>query len=367
MKTPQFHTRLKPDSFVRKLDGIGFIYNIGNHRQEVFDASGAVFLTQLSRSFRTGDEIADGLCRKFTGAPRGVLLADFWEFVAHLYQAGFIEILGDVSQLAVCPATETQDGSSASAKDHGLAETSEFLKEYFSAHPTVFSFQFYTTERCNERCLHCYVDRESHGRPLPLERRLALLDRLGAMGTLDITFTGGEALMSTDLPALIERARKNDLVISLLSNLTLLTDEICDAIRNPNVDVVQTSVYSMDYRIHDAITRRPGSLEQTRSALERLRSAGVRVTISCPVLRENRDSFQDVLRYGAESRHPGELRLRHHGQGERRRRQPCPSPCDRRPGRRRQGGLARQPEIPGTAGAEPGCARCDIPGHVRSR
>jgi organic radical activating enzyme len=299
MKTPPFHTRLKPDSFVRKLDGIGFIYNIGKRRQEVFDASGAVFLRQLSRSFRSGDKIADDLCRIFVGAPREVLLGDFWEFAADLYQAGFVEILGDESQLAAYTPTDSHQVGDASAKDRGLAETSEFLKEYFSAHPTVFSFQFYTTERCNEHCVHCYVDRESHGRSLPLERRLALIDQLGAMGTLDVTFTGGEALLSSDLAALIDRARKNDLVIALLSNLTLLTDELFDVIRNANVDVVQTSIYSMNARIHDAITRRSGSLKQTRSALERLRLAGVRVSISCPILKENRDSFQDVLRYGA--------------------------------------------------------------------
>jgi radical SAM protein with 4Fe4S-binding SPASM domain len=121
------------------------------------------------------------------------------------------------------------------------------------------------------------------------------------MGTLDVTFTGGEALLSSDLPALIDRARRNDLVIAVLSNLTLLTDELFDVIRNANVDVVQTSIYSMNAGIHDAVTRRPGSLKKTRSALERLRSAGVRVSISCPVLKENRDSFWDVLRYGAET------------------------------------------------------------------
>jgi len=300
MKPPQFRTRLKPDSFVRKLDEIGFIYNIGNRRQEVFDASGAVFLKQLSRGFRAGDEIADDLCRIFVGTPREVLLGDCWEFVAYLYQAGFVEILGDKTQLAISPPAQALYGSAASAKDRGLAETSEFLKGYFSAHPTVFSFQFYTTERCNEHCVHCYVDRESHGKTLPLERRLALIDQLGALGTLDITFTGGEALLSSDLAALIDRARRNDLVIALLSNLTLLTDEIFDAIRNANVDVVQTSIYSMNAEIHDAITRSPGSLKRTRSALERLRLVGVHVSISCPILRENRDSFQDVLRYGAD-------------------------------------------------------------------
>lgn len=300
MENQEFCARLKPDSFIRKLDGIGFAFNIGTRRQEVFDASGAAFLRQLGRSLRSGSEIVDDLQGIFPGATRDVLLTDLWEFLSYLHQAGFVEIVAEGKQLTVPAPGEPDQGSADHAADRGLAETSDFLKEHFRAHPTVFSFQFYTTERCNEHCVHCYVDREPHGKTLPLERRLALIDQLGAMGTLDITFTGGEALLSKDLPALIERATRNDLVVGLLSNLTLLTDEVVDALSNPNVDVVQTSIYSLDAGIHDAITGRPGSLRQTRLALERLRSSGIRVTISCPVLKENRKSFEGVLRYAAE-------------------------------------------------------------------
>jgi radical SAM protein with 4Fe4S-binding SPASM domain len=300
MENQKFCARLKPDSFIRKLDGIGFVFNIGTRRQEVFDASGAAFLRQLGRSFRSGSEIANELQGIFHGATRDVLLTDLREFLSYLHQAGFVEIVAEGKQLDVPAPGEPDHGSADHAADRGLAETSDFLKGYFRAHPTVFSFQFYVTERCNERCVHCYVDREAHRRALPLERRLALIDQLGAMGTLDITFTGGEALLSKDLAALIERATRNDLVVGLLSNLTLLTDEIVDALRKPNVDLVQTSIYSMDAGIHDAITRRRGSLRQTLSALERLRSSGTRVTIGCPILKENRESFEGVLRYGAE-------------------------------------------------------------------
>ena len=300
MKTPQFRITLKPDSFVRNLDGVGFIYNISTHRQEVFDASGAVFLKQIGRSYRTGEETVDSLNRIFVGAPREVLLSDFREFAAHLHQAEFVEILGDEDQLAVAPPGKARNADSIPATDRGPAETSEFLKEHFRAHPTVFSFQFYTTEQCNEHCIHCYVDRKPYGRSLPLERRLALIDELVTLGTLDVTFTGGEALLCKDLPVLMERARKNDLVVAVLSNLTLLTDEFVEALAKPNVDVVQMSIYSMDAEVHETITRHPGSLKQTRLGLERLRSAGVRVRISCPVLKENRSSFHDVFRYGAD-------------------------------------------------------------------
>jgi radical SAM protein with 4Fe4S-binding SPASM domain len=118
------------------------------------------------------------------------------------------------------------------------------------------------------------------------------------MGTLDITFTGGEALLIKDLPVLFERARSNDLVISLLSNLTLLTDEIIDLLKAENVEMVQTSLYSMDAAVHDSITRRDGSHRQTLAGLEELSLAGIPISIGCPVMRQNRDSFVEVVKYG---------------------------------------------------------------------
>jgi len=301
MSILNFCTRLQADSYVRSYGEVGFICNVDTQRQEVFDASGAVFLKQLSRAFRVGEAVVDELCRIFPKASREILREDLSDFIRYLHQAGFVEVEGIVNWPFEQSNAHENGTRKAPAKDQNSAEISKFLKEYFAIHPTVFSFQFYTTESCNEHCVHCYVDQRVGGKSLPLERRLALIDQLGSMGTLDITFTGGEALLSSDLPALIDRAKKNDLVISVLSNLTLLTDELFDVIKNANVAIVQTSIYSMDASIHDAITRRQGSLSQTLSAVERLRSAGVRVSISCPIMKENRDLFHKVLRYGADN------------------------------------------------------------------
>lgn len=298
MRGLNFRTRLRTDSFVRKYESIGFIHSTATRRQEVFDSSGTVFLSQLGRNLRSGEEIVDSLLKVFTGVSRDVLRKDVSEFVAYLHQEGYIEVDGDDSLL---PSEMRESGVTAEvgyAKDRGAAESSQFLREYFRTHPTVFSFQFYTTENCNEHCVHCYVDKKSVARSLPLEKRLNVIDQLATMGTLDITFTGGEALLSDDLPVLIERARQNDLVIALLSNLTLLTDELFDTITRTDVEVVQTSLYSMDADIHDSITRVKGSHAKTLAALERLKAAGVRVGIGCPVMRQNQHVFHEVLRYG---------------------------------------------------------------------
>lgn len=49
------------------------------------------------------------------------------------------------------------------------------------------------TERCNFRCVHCYLD-EKEQRGLPLTQRLQVLDKLERAGCLWLQITGGEAL-----------------------------------------------------------------------------------------------------------------------------------------------------------------------------
>jgi radical SAM protein with 4Fe4S-binding SPASM domain len=77
-----------------------------------------------------------------------------------------------------------------------------------------------------------------------------------------------------------------------------MTEELFDTIKGANVEVVQTSLYSMDAEIHDSITRVKGSHAKTLAALERLKLEGVRVGIGCPVMRQNQHAFREVLRYG---------------------------------------------------------------------
>jgi MoaA/NifB/PqqE/SkfB family radical SAM enzyme len=289
--------RLRADAFIRQIHDIGFIYDMSNRRQEVFDSNGAAFLRQIGRTFRTTDDIVDLLQRTYSNTPREVLRRDFLEFSEYLLAAGFIETEDKSSQ----PMVTQWSGADGISKDRGMAETSDFLKSYFALHPTVFSFQLYTTDDCNESCVHCYVERGAKERQLPLERKLDIIDQLGTLGTLDITFTGGEALLSADLPHLIRRARERDLVVALLSNLTLLTDEMRDLLVDANVELVQTSLYSMNPDTHDRITRRSGSHRKTLLAIEKLKSAGVRVSVSCPIMTENLHCFHEVLRFGAEN------------------------------------------------------------------
>ena len=61
---------------------------------------------------------------------------------------------------------------------------------------------------------------------------MSILDQLAEMGTLKVTFSGGECLLHPDFIPILRHARQNDFSISVLSDLTLLNDEIsCPTMR----------------------------------------------------------------------------------------------------------------------------------------
>ena len=60
---------------------------------------------------------------------------------------------------------------------------------------------------------------------------------------------------------------------------------------------VQVSLYSMNPETHDAITKRPGSFEKTKRAIEMLREAQIPCRISCPTMKPNYKDYLDVLAY----------------------------------------------------------------------
>ena len=91
--------------------------------------------------------------------------------------------------------------------------------------------------------------------------------------------------------------REKDMRISILSNLISLKDEQIPYIKEANISLLQTSLYSMDPAIHDAITTIPGSQVKTKENLEKLIAADIPCQISCPAMKINYKGYVDVLKY----------------------------------------------------------------------
>ena len=103
-----------------------------------------------------------------------------------------------------------------------------------------------------------------------------IIDECEQMGVMGLTLSGGEPMLNPEFPQWLRELQKRDFYITILSNLTVLTDEIIEEMKKLNSVSVQVSLYSMVPQVHDQITKLPGSWMKTVNSilkLYRLRSA----------------------------------------------------------------------------------------------
>jgi radical SAM protein with 4Fe4S-binding SPASM domain len=149
------------------------------------------------------------------------------------------------------------------------------------------------TYRCNERCVHCYLDHDDHGEMTTAEI-LRVLDEAAEAGTFFLTLSGGEIFMRRDLFEIIGHARKRMFAVKLKTNAVMVTRERAERVRRLGVESVQVSVYSHRAAVHDAITKLPGSFDRTIKGVQRLRDAGVKVTFANVLMKGNEDDYREV-------------------------------------------------------------------------
>jgi radical SAM protein with 4Fe4S-binding SPASM domain len=156
------------------------------------------------------------------------------------------------------------------------------------------SVHFDLTYRCNERCVHCYLDHHDHGE-LTTAECIAVMEDLARAGTLFLTFSGGEIFLRPDLYQILAAARRLHFDISLKTNALLVTKERAARLREFGVRRVQISVYSDSPEVHDAITKVSGSLQRTVAAIPLLLEEGLQVKLACPLMQGNLLAYRGVM------------------------------------------------------------------------
>jgi AdoMet-dependent heme synthase len=150
------------------------------------------------------------------------------------------------------------------------------------------------TYRCNERCVHCYLDHEDHGE-LTTPECLAILEQLAVSGALFLTLSGGEIFLRKDLEEILVCARRLHFDVSLKTNALLVTPTRAAMLASLGVRRVQISVYSSDPNVHDAVTKVPGSLDRSLSAIPLLIERGIGVKLACPLMKQNVLAYRGVM------------------------------------------------------------------------
>jgi MoaA/NifB/PqqE/SkfB family radical SAM enzyme len=162
------------------------------------------------------------------------------------------------------------------------------------------------TERCNNACLHCLINRPEHdegarSREMDTDFVKGLLRQAADLGCLMVRFTGGEPLLREDFAELYLFARRLGMRVILFTNGRLITDELADLLaRVPPGRWVEVSVYGMHAESYDASAGAKGSFVEFRRGVERLRRRGISFVVKGAILPANKDEWEEFNAWAAE-------------------------------------------------------------------
>jgi len=162
-----------------------------------------------------------------------------------------------------------------------------------------FSAQLDLTYRCNEQCVHCYLDHDDHGEMTTVEIK-HLLTEMAEAGVFILTLSGGEIFLRKDFFEILEHARALTFCIKLKTNAVLIREAQAARLRDLGVQSVQISIYSHRPEVHDAITKVKGSLQRSIKAIRFLKSQGLKVILANVLMTENMQDYHGVRDLAAE-------------------------------------------------------------------
>lgn len=261
----------------------------------ILSKSGSVFYSVLSEHPRSLTEIVDELCSIFSDAVRTDIENDAYDFFLDLSSDGFIGQAPSLQDISLNSSFSYDSREPLSLSDKENSDESSFLDSLWNDEYRLVRVHLNISGPCNEHCVHCYFPDEYRTKIMSKAQFCSILDQCIECNVMNITLSGGEPMLNPNLIYFIDKCRENNFSINILSNLTLLTDDMVSVFSKAPLLSVQTSLYSMDAAIHDSITTVKGSFVKTKHAIEVLREHNVPMQINCPIMKQNKDSYQSVL------------------------------------------------------------------------
>lgn len=301
--------KLKSNVLFRNYGDYGYITDDRNYRyvkdevigERIVSESGAVFLSTLNKTPKSTLNICAELLAKFKDASIEIIRDDVEEFFSELVCDGFL-CKGETA--AECNSNDylfTYKDIDSKVKVDISKDNPDNTNEFFEKHESevnrLTSVHIEITSKCNERCIHCYIPHEKKIKTLDTENIYSLLKQCKDMNVLHITLSGGEPMLHKDFCDILKQCREYDFSVSVLTNLTLLTDEVVTEMKLNGLLGVQTSLYSTVPVIHDSITKMTGSFKKTESSILKLVENDIPLQISCPVMKQNKNCYRDVIEW----------------------------------------------------------------------
>lgn len=296
------YVKKSPHIIYREYSGYGYLtdnrnfgYDTASNSSKkvgdlVLSKEGNVFCSVLSSSFRSIESLVQQLMGMFSGISGEQIMNDAVSFYQELSDCGFVLVSDNPSENIIDEWFSYENRNTYSLDteiDVCNAPESTAANRLLRVHIDVSS-------GCNEHCMHCYIPAKNRKGVMTADLFNHILDQCIELGVQNITISGGDPLLNKHLASFLYRCGDNNLSVNLLSNLTLLTDDLISVLRSNPLLSVQTSLYSMDEHVHDLITGVPGSFRNTVAAIGKLHKHNIPMQINTPIIKQNANSYNSV-------------------------------------------------------------------------
>lgn len=148
---------------------------------------------------------------------------------------------------------------------------------------------------CNQKCIHCYAGNQEQAikEELTTEQWKSIIDKCKEALIPQITFTGGEPTLRSDLVELIEYSQW--FVTRLNTNGVLLTKQLCDELYKASLDNVQVTLYSLNDKIHNLLVG-ANNFDKTIEGIKNAVEANLSVSVNTPLCTINKD-YLTLVKY----------------------------------------------------------------------
>ena len=286
-------------SFGYITDNRNFGYNHeSNVGDKILSESGAIFIAVLGKKVQSFNSLVKKIYKQFTDIHIETIERDAREFYKMLEQDGFVvsgKTLEECEAKDIGFSYKLSELELISSNIISLKRSSQdFFEEYFKGKPQLTNLHIEITSRCNERCVHCYIPNDNKVNNIEPSLFYDILEQCNDMKLLHLTLSGGEPMLHPNFCDFLRKCKEYDFSINILTNLTLLNDDIISEMKRNSLLGVQVSLYSMNSDIHDEITQMKGSFEKTKNAILKLIENNIPMQISCPIMKQNKNNYNDV-------------------------------------------------------------------------
>ncbi|MBQ4059496.1 MAG: radical SAM protein [Lachnospiraceae bacterium] len=187
-----------------------------------------------------------------------------------------------------------------SVNEKSETDVSSLISKERGDNNSLFSASLELTYRCNEKCIHCYVDDcpANNENELTFDEYKQILHQLKDMGCVYLLLTGGEVCLRKDFIEIAQYAVSLGFLVDIYTNGISITDEQFDELCAMKINSISFSLYSGEASVHDSITKVSGSFELTLKRAMMFKCAGVDTFIKAVAIEQNYEHLESLYQLG---------------------------------------------------------------------